>query len=237
MPLILALDRDQLSIPRIAPALERRMAAEIVQARSAAEGLVALRDRVPDLILTPMLLPPGEDAVLGAYLRTLGSRAAHVRTLRIPILGEPAPQAPAPGLLARLLGEEPDHSPPNPCDPETFAAEIATYLVRLGAERADAAGSEADPSGALDIDLTPLLDERPPARADTDRASISYVHDEPAPRAAPDIAAPSPARPRKPKRRRTVHAGSDGWFDPSRCGFASLVATLDDVTGRPQGRT
>ena len=55
-------------------------------ADSAAHALEALEVRIPDLILTPLLLSAQDEAALINRLRELGPAGAHVQTLSIPIL-------------------------------------------------------------------------------------------------------------------------------------------------------
>ena len=86
MQLILAIDSDPRRSEQLASLVRARLQVDLVQATSAGEGLHALRDRVPDLILTSPLLSPFDDGVLDEYLRDLGSAATHVQTVRIPML-------------------------------------------------------------------------------------------------------------------------------------------------------
>src|SRR4030095_15212183 len=130
MQLILAIDSDPRRSEQLANLVRSRLEVDLVQATSAGEGLHALRDRVPDLILTSPLLSPFDDGVLDEYLRDLGAAATHVQTVRIPVL-TPAPNKK--GLADRLfvLGRTKPTSPaaPDGCDPTVFADEIAVYLT------------------------------------------------------------------------------------------------------------
>src|SRR4029078_3681951 len=75
MPLILAIDSDRRQSEHLATLMRKSLKVELVQATSAGEGLHALQDRVPDLILTSPLLSPFDDGVLDEYLRELGTQA------------------------------------------------------------------------------------------------------------------------------------------------------------------
>src|SRR5262245_64960636 len=86
MQLILAIDSDPRRAEQLATLVHARLTVDLVQATSAGEGLHALQDRIPDLILTSPLLSPFDDGVLDEYLRELGPGGAHVQTLRIPVL-------------------------------------------------------------------------------------------------------------------------------------------------------
>jgi hypothetical protein len=54
---------------------------------------------------------------------------------------------------------------------------------------------------------------------------------EPVAIAAPEPSAPKPPRPKNSRKRRTKPVQDDwGLFDPDQCGFAALVARLDEIT-------
>jgi hypothetical protein len=136
MQLILAIDSDPRRSEQLASVVHARLKVDLVQSTSAGEGLHALKDRIPDLILTSPLLSPFDDGVLDEYLRDLGAAGAHVQTVRIPIL---TPTATKKGLTDRLfvLGRTKPTSPATPdgCDPTVFADEIAAYLSRAVSAR------------------------------------------------------------------------------------------------------
>src|SRR5262245_26414674 len=91
-PLILAIEADARQALQL-NAIAERLRADLVLADSAQRALSALRDRVPDLILTPTLLSGRDDAALTNRLRELGASAAHVQTLTTPILRDAPPAA------------------------------------------------------------------------------------------------------------------------------------------------
>jgi hypothetical protein len=133
MPLILAIDSDRRQSEQLAALMRKSLKVELVQATSAGEGLHALRDRIPDLILTSPLLSPFDDGVLDEYLRELGTQAAHVQTVRIPVLS--AVSKPSARTLFSLRKKTPSTAPDG-CDPKVFADEIAQYLARAQERRA-----------------------------------------------------------------------------------------------------
>jgi len=109
---------------------------DLVQATGAGEGLQALKDRVPDLILTAPLLSPFDDGVLDEYLRDLGAAGAHVQTVRIPVLSVgPKKKALAAKLFSLGTKKRTSSAAPDGCDPKVFTDEIATYLSRAADAR------------------------------------------------------------------------------------------------------
>ena len=106
----------------------RRLGVELIQATTAGEGLHALQDRIPDLILTSPLLPAFDDGVLDEYLRELGAEGAHVQTLRIPVLS--AVSKPSTRSLFGLGHKQATAAGSDGCDPDVFADEISEYLAR-----------------------------------------------------------------------------------------------------------
>jgi hypothetical protein len=146
MQLILAIDSDPRRSEQLANLVRARLAVDLVQATSAGEGLHALRDRVPDLILTSPLLSPFDDGVLDEYLRDLGAAATHVQTVRIPMLSTgPRKKSAATRLFS--LGrkkKQTSSAAPDGCDPKIFADEIAHYLTRSLEDRTASASTTTD---------------------------------------------------------------------------------------------
>jgi hypothetical protein len=148
MQLILAIDSDPRRSEQLASLVQSRLQVDLVQATSAGEGLHALRDRVPDLILTSPLLSPFDDGVLDEYLRDLGAAATHVQTVRIPMLSSgPRKKSAARRLfsLGRAKAKT-SSAAPDGCDPKIFADEIAYYLTRSLEGRSSAAQATEDRS-------------------------------------------------------------------------------------------
>jgi CheY-like chemotaxis protein len=164
MSLILAVEPDRRQAKQLSSVVRQHVRAEFVVAESGAAALVALGDRVPDLILTPALLPAKDEAVLTGWLRELGDAAAHVQTLAIPILADVASgkgnQA-AGSIFGRLRDQQKDGSGQG-CDPGVFADQIRVYLDRAGSDRSTRATSEpavVPPVAAAAEESTPELEE------------------------------------------------------------------------------
>jgi hypothetical protein len=139
MSLILAVEPDKRQAKHLAAVVRQQVRAELVVADSGAAALAALGDRIPDLILTPPLLPPKDEAVLTGWLRKMGDAAAHVQTLAIPILAEPSPrgkdQSSSSSIFGRLRETQQDNA--SGCDPKVFADQVKVYLDRAGDERSN----------------------------------------------------------------------------------------------------
>ena len=156
MQLILAIDSDPRRSEQLANLVRSRLEVDLVQATSAGEALHALRDRVPDLILTSPLLSPFDDGVLDEYLRDLGAAATHVQTVRIPMLSTgPRKNSAAKRLFSLGRKTETSSAAPDGCDPKVFADEIAHYLTRslegraVVAKAAPPAARESEPAPAM----------------------------------------------------------------------------------------
>jgi CheY-like chemotaxis protein len=137
MSLILAVEPDRKQAKQLSSVVRQHVKAEFVVADSGSAALAALGNRIPDLILTPALLPPKDEAVLTGWLRDLGDAAAHVQTLAIPILAEPSSRKdkdPGVSIFGRLRDQGPADSGPG-CDPSVFADQIRVYLDRVDSDR------------------------------------------------------------------------------------------------------
>jgi hypothetical protein len=141
MQLILAIVADSQEAAQLAALIQGRLSVDLVQAAEVGEGLLALDDRVPDLILTSPLMSPFDDGVLDEYLRDLGPRGAHVQTLRIPVLSQAPKKAQRFGFSLRRKAK-PAPPPLVGCEPKVFADEIALYLARAAEEKMRASSSE-----------------------------------------------------------------------------------------------
>ena len=144
MQLILAIVADQQQAAQLAALIDGRLAVDLVQAAEVGEGLLALDDRIPDLILTSPLMSPFDDGVLDEYLRDLGPAGAHVQTLRIPVLSQ-APKKTSPlGFFLRRRAK-PAATTSEGCEPKVFADEIAVYLARAADEKQHASTNDTAP--------------------------------------------------------------------------------------------
>lgn len=133
-PLILAIDPDRQQAPQLT-SIARGLSVELVLAESATHALVALSERLPDLILTPPLLSRRDDIALTERLRELGAAGAHIQTLTIPILEAFEPPSRGGGMFSALRQERPRAAGPAGCDAVTFAEQIAVYLERAATVR------------------------------------------------------------------------------------------------------
>jgi CheY-like chemotaxis protein len=154
MSLILAVEPDKRQAKQLTALVRQQVRGELVVADSGAAALAALGDRIPDLILTPALLPPKDEAVLTGWLRKMGDGAAHVQTLAIPILAEPGKggkEQSGSSIFGRLREPQSDSGPG--CDPKVFADQVKVYLDRAGVERSnrapEAAPTPAKPGGPI----------------------------------------------------------------------------------------
>jgi hypothetical protein len=140
VPLILAIEPDRQQAAQLTAIVRSKIGAEIVLADSAERALREVGDRIPDLILTPQLLSPRDDAAITNRLRQLGAAAAYVQTLTIPALATHQPggaQARAKGLLSKLRRQKAAPAEaPGGCAPDVFAEQISVYLERALEARA-----------------------------------------------------------------------------------------------------
>jgi hypothetical protein len=134
--LILAIEPDRRQTSKLAALAKHTLHAELVAGDSTERAVAALDGRVPDLILTSMLLSPKDETALADWLRELDDAGSHVQTLVIPVLGNsPRRSGPGGGILNRLTGKGGSESAPDGCDPDVFANQIREYLDRVAEER------------------------------------------------------------------------------------------------------
>ena len=156
MPLILAIVADPQEAAQLAALIQGRLSVDLVEAAEVGEGLLALDDRIPDLILTSPLMSPFDDGVLDEYLRDLGPTGAHVQTLRIPVLSQAPKKKQRLGFSLRRRSK-PENPALEGCEPKVFADEIEQYLARAAEEKRHASANEKPAivaEGSTD-DLTP----------------------------------------------------------------------------------
>ncbi len=132
--LIVAVEPDANQAKQLASMAKRYLRAEFIVEATAAAALKGLGDRVPDLILTPVLLSSRDEMLLTEQLRVLGAAAAHVQTLAIPILSSAQPTIRERGsrLLRRRQRPEPEDGG---CELSVFADQVKIYLERAAAEQ------------------------------------------------------------------------------------------------------
>ena len=150
MALIVAIEPDREQAAQITTIARGRVGAELVLADSAERALRELGDRIPDLILTPQLMSPRDDAAITDRLRELGEAATHVQTLTIPALATEQPKTAARGrgLFAALRRQKAPSAAPAGCAPDVFAEQIAGYLERALEGRAKGDHAEQAPLAA-----------------------------------------------------------------------------------------
>ena len=169
MALILAIEPDRRQASRVAAIAKNRLHAEIVQADTTEHAIDALGGRVPDLILTSLLLSRKDDAALADWLRESDEAGRHVQTLVIPVLGGSSrDDDEGGGLLSRFTrGRSRDDATTGGCDPEVFAAQIREYLERAAEERrhlledAEAAQAAAEAGATISTERVPLRASTP----------------------------------------------------------------------------
>ena len=127
-PLILAIEPDGHQAAQLTSLVQKQFDADLIVEASTSRALSRLDGRVPELVLTSALIAPRDEAALLGWLRTLGSAAAHVQTVTIPVLASEPPSARK--RLGLPFGWDRAASPaaPDSCDPAVFADWIAVYL-------------------------------------------------------------------------------------------------------------
>jgi hypothetical protein len=137
-------------------------------------ALAALSEQTPDLILTPALLSARDDQALTDRLRMLGDAAAHIQTLTIPTLHTPEPSAgelslSSTRMFAALRKDRSSQTGPAACDTDTFAEQVAFYL--MGATEARRKHAPAAVSG----EAPPKPSEAAPPTAEPSQAVTSVA--------------------------------------------------------------
>lgn len=133
-PQILAIEPDRWRASQL-KTIARRIGAELRLTDSMDGALAALNEQTPDLILTPALLSARDDQALTDRLRSLGQAAAHIHTLTIPTLHIPEPSAgelslSSTRMFAALRKDRSSSATgPEACDTDTFAEQVAFYLM------------------------------------------------------------------------------------------------------------
>ncbi len=170
VPQILAIEPDRWRASQL-KAIARRIGAELRLTDSMDGALAALSAQTPDLILTPALLSARDDQTLTDRLRALGDAAAHIQTLTIPTLHAPEPSAgelslSSTRMFAALRKDRSSQTGPAACDTDTFAEQVAFYL--MGATEARRKHAPAGVSGeappkpsqaAASVAVDPSFDE------------------------------------------------------------------------------
>ena len=141
MPLILVIVADPHEAAQLAALIQGRLSVDLVQAAEVGEGLLALEDRIPDLILTSPLMSPFDDGVSTSTCATSVPPVRTFQTLRIPVLSQAPKKAKRLGFSLRRRAK-PETPTIDGCDPKVFADEIEQYLARAAEERRHAASND-----------------------------------------------------------------------------------------------
>jgi CheY-like chemotaxis protein len=133
MFLILAIEPDRRQANRLAAIGRGPLRnAELVTVETVQAALELLARRVPDLVLTSMLISAKDDSALAERLRQLDTPGRQVQTLVIPLFA--APRKSDGGLLARFTKSD-DEGSAHGCQPAVFAAQINEYLDDMQLDR------------------------------------------------------------------------------------------------------
>jgi hypothetical protein len=127
MSLILAIEPDRRRAAQLTGMARAHLRAELLVAATASQAVDGLDGRVPDILLTAPLLPSQEEAAIADYLRQLGSAAAHVQTLTIPLLANGSGEDDRP-VLSAFRRDKVRRTETEGCDPSVFAEQITEYL-------------------------------------------------------------------------------------------------------------
>ena len=175
MSIILAIEPDRRRAAQLTGMARVHLRAELLVAPNASEAIDALAGRVPDVLLTAPLLPSQEEAAIGDYLRQLGSGAAHVQTLTIPLLASGSGDHDRPVLSAFRRGRG-QRSEAEGCDPAVFAEQITEYLREARERRVTPTVAVADvpPPPPPSVDAT-NVETLPALRTLTKKESISEL--------------------------------------------------------------
>ena len=192
MPLILAIEPDRRQASRIGALKRGLVNAEILIVDSTERAIAALEGRVPDLILTSLLLSPKDEA----GLREWNGAGTHVQMLMIPVLAAASrPANGRRGLLTHLRrGRKDTGGASQGCDPAVFAAQIAEYLDR-GAREREALDVEVTLATLSEIKRAVVPDLEPAALSESAPTPIAAIDRPPLLEIAPIAVAAVPPAP------------------------------------------
>jgi hypothetical protein len=241
MPLILVVEPGSRHAAQLAAMARKHLKAELVMAGSAGRAVAAMADRVPDVLLMSRLLSREDEATLAAWLRGLGPAAAHVQEVTIPILAATPPPVPRRrGVLSGLRRNRGGTAATDGCGLDEFARQVSAYVDLACAQRA-IAEPVVERAPTCDPEAPPVLPE--PEIVPIEAAPIEGIIEE------DDLWVPvgledaweEPAVPQRiwvltpisgSGELHVAAPAQDEWsfFDPEQCGFAALVAKLDEIT-------
>src|SRR5438552_3325336 len=158
MPLILAVEPDRKQAEAVAALARGVLRSEVIVTDSADAALAVLARRVPDLLLTSLLLPPKDEAKIADRLRALDANGTSVQTLVIPMLASSGKRSQeSKKNVNRLWKSKAKASAPDGCAPEVFASQISEYLRRAATEEPQRGRQLPN----LEIEQTPVLGAAP----------------------------------------------------------------------------
>src|SRR5215208_1727537 len=131
MSWVLAVQPDALQADVLREALRSHLSEEVVVARSLDEALALIDQRVPDLILIPILTSAAVEDHLISYLGA-NPRAGHVQILGLPHLERPVhtvAQRRRVSWLPWQGGQQPVLVATPICDPDLFTRDVIAYLA------------------------------------------------------------------------------------------------------------
>src|SRR5262245_34956451 len=176
MSLIVAIEPDRRQSSKLTALARGPLNVDMVVGETTERAFQALAGRVPDLVLTSLLLSPKDEAALADRLRELGATGAHVQTLVIPMLGAgEAESRPSGGLFSRLRKGSGQANRAGGCDPAVFGAQIMEYLERAGAERAALAAAQADLDAVWADEPQAITAPAPPVVAPLEAATVAAL--------------------------------------------------------------
>jgi CheY-like chemotaxis protein len=171
---ILAIEPDDARAEMLRDMLTQHLPVEIDVVRATADAVDAISERVPDLVLTSVFLPPAEESVLVSLLRALPA-ASHTQIITVPYFvdaGLGSSRAGNATVLDFLRHRSPRLRPR--CSPREVCSQIELYLQQSREARRGAAGISARPKEAA-----------APSVAKPDGAPVSYDSTLPAAGSAP----------------------------------------------------
>lgn len=220
MAFVLAIEPDPRQAALLRRVLREQVRADLAVVDSKDAAIAALAERVPDLILLTALLSPGDEDELVACLRRL-DEAAHIQTLRIPLLAEED------GTRGRsrprwlgLFKRQADG--PRGCAPEVFADQVRTYLEHAAAVKAERAAT-APPRADLVPSPTPSF---------ADRAAVAYDEATFRPPESDELFTTAPARSAEGVGSSSAVDEDDPFFSWSRA--ATSVRSLEEPIETPR---
>jgi CheY-like chemotaxis protein len=195
-PLILAIEPDPQQAAQLR-SVAGRVKAELLLVQSADRALATLDERVPDLILTPLLLSRRDELALTDRLRELGDVTAHIQTLTIPILE--TGESKRGGMLSALRRDKARAGQAG-CDAEIFAEQVSIYLQQAAGSRrtsaAPVAAAQPAPAPSPTVQAEPSPDveaePEPPESTEPWAEPVAWAAAEPEPAVSP-AAQPEPA--------------------------------------------